>query len=92
MPGGFTIWWVQSIFKYSWKVIVLNFIFTFILANGFMMGFDCWGDDQFQFSDIGAPLCFIISMILLLSIRRLSIREFNEQYPDPSEKRGEENE
>ncbi len=51
------------------------------------MGFDTWGDGRFQFSDIVAPLCFIISMILLLIIRKLSIREFNEQYSDASEEK-----
>lgn len=66
---------------------MLYLIFTFILANGLIMGFDTWGDDRFQFNDIVAPLCFIISIILLLIIRKLSIREFNEQYSDASEEK-----
>lgn len=66
---------------------MLYLFFTFFLANGFIMGFDTWGDGRFQFSDIVAPLCFIISMILLLIIRKLSIREFNEQYSDASEEK-----
>jgi hypothetical protein len=66
---------------------VLYLLFTFFLANGFIVGFDTLGDDRFQFNDIVAPLCFIISMILLMMIRRLSIREFNEQYSDASEEK-----
>jgi hypothetical protein len=51
------------------------------------MGFDTWGDARFQLNDIVAPLCFIISIILFMIIRKLSIREFNEQYPDASEEK-----
>lgn len=75
------MWWLQNIFKYSWKVIVLFITAWFFLFLAFSVGFSNWTDESFQVNDLYLLGCVIGVIVFYLFTRRQAIKEFDEKHP-----------
>ncbi|WP_041601259.1 hypothetical protein [Halobacillus halophilus] len=82
------MWWLENIFKYSWKVILLHFSTLVFLYLTYVVGFSNWNDGSFQVNDLYLPGCVFGAIVLFMQTRKRAIKEFDEKYP-PEKKASE---
>ncbi|ASF39081.1 hypothetical protein CEH05_08120 [Halobacillus halophilus] len=75
------MWWLENVFKYSWKVILLTFFTSAFLYLAYALGFSNWNDGSFQVNDLYLPGCILGAIVLFMLTRKRAIKEFEEKYP-----------